>query len=206
MYIYIIENKINNMWYVGKRMQSVHSNDFNKYYGSGVRIIKAIKEFGKDNFTKKVLEICNNKNGLAEKEIYWIKKTLQENKYETYNILLESNYIGRELGFKQSSDHIKKRVCARKNANTYLWSDERKLAYSKYKKTVPIWNKGKKCENISISKKGGNNPMSRKVIDKSNNIIYDSLIEVVKLHNFKYSTLYQYLIGTRKNKTNFYFL
>jgi len=206
MYIYIIENKINGMWYVGKRMQSIESSDFHKYYGSGVRITKALKELGKEKFTKKVLEVCNDKNILADREIFWIKKTIQENKNETYNILLERNYIGRESGFKQSSEHIKKRVDALKKSNAYIWSNDRRVKFSEYKKTVPIWNKGKKCKNISLSKTGGNNPMARKVIDKSNNIIYNSLAEVANLYNFKYSTLYQYVSGTRKNKTNFYFL
>jgi group I intron endonuclease len=206
MYIYIIENKINGIWYVGKRMQSINSNDFYKYYGSGVRIKKAISELGKDNFTKKILEVCDDKNILADREIFWIKKTLEENKNETYNILLEKNYIGRECGFKQSSEHIKKRVESLKKSGAYIWSEDRRNKFSEYKKTIPIWNKGKKCKSISLSKIGSKNPMARKVIDKSTNVIFDSLVEVSKEYNIKYSTLYQYLCGSRKNKTNLYFL
>lgn len=47
--IYQITNKLNNMIYIGCH---VTENVNDKYMGSGTNIRNAIKEFGKENFTK----------------------------------------------------------------------------------------------------------------------------------------------------------
>jgi hypothetical protein len=206
MYIYLIENIENNMWYIGKRMKPINSTDYEKYYGSGVRIIKAIKKYGKNKFRKSVLEICDNKEHLADREIYWIKKFILENKNETYNVLLERNYIGRQCGFKQSREHISNRVKSTIKSGGYIWTDERREKFSQYRKTVQIWNKGIKCNSISKSKMGCKNPMAKKVIDLSNGKKFETLKDASKFYNIKYATLYQYLIGTRKNKTTLFFI
>lgn len=55
-YIYLIINKLNNKKYVG---QHTHKRLSNSYLGSGPKIKKAIKEFGRENFEKRILEICS---------------------------------------------------------------------------------------------------------------------------------------------------
>jgi hypothetical protein len=49
MYIYAVINKENGFWYVGKRTIGSNTSDYKRYYGSGTRIKKSIKEYGKDN-------------------------------------------------------------------------------------------------------------------------------------------------------------
>jgi len=63
-YVYKITNKINGKCYVGKRKHLTPHND--SYMGSGKLIKNAIEKYGKDNFTKEIIEIFET-NDLAAK-------------------------------------------------------------------------------------------------------------------------------------------
>lgn len=67
-YIYKITNNINGKYYIG-----VHSTDNlnDGYFGSGNAIKLAIKKYGKENFTKEILEFVN-----SEKEKYQREREL----------------------------------------------------------------------------------------------------------------------------------
>ena len=69
-YIYETTNNINGKKYIGQ-----HGDDSldNNYLGSGTAILRAIKKYGKEHFSKKILEIVDIDN-INEKEIEWIKK------------------------------------------------------------------------------------------------------------------------------------
>jgi group I intron endonuclease len=60
---------ITNEIYVG--MDS--KNDPN-YLGSGLILESAIKKYGKSNFVKEILESCETRQQLSEREKYWIKE------------------------------------------------------------------------------------------------------------------------------------
>lgn len=68
MVIYITTNLINGMKYLGK-----DRNNIDSYYGGGTEFKKSLKEFGKHNFKKEILEYCLNVNHLNEREIYWLE-------------------------------------------------------------------------------------------------------------------------------------
>lgn len=72
-YIYKIINIINGKIYVGQRKSKVIPENDIKYFGSGVVIKSSIKKYGKDNFEKEIIEICNSIN-INEREIFWICK------------------------------------------------------------------------------------------------------------------------------------
>ena len=108
LYIYKITNKLNGKIYVGK-----HSSEKidNTYMGSGVIIKKAIKKYGKENFKKSILEVCEDENLLNIQEKYWIKKTgAFENDYG-YNLTKGGEGL---LGFIPSAESIKKASESRK--------------------------------------------------------------------------------------------
>lgn len=65
--IYKTINIINNKIYVGKDTKNKPS-----YFGSGKVLKLAIKKYGKNNFKKEILEVCDN-SILSEREIYWIQ-------------------------------------------------------------------------------------------------------------------------------------
>jgi hypothetical protein len=81
MIIYKVVNKINGKWYIGKDAGN------NAYYlGSGKILKNAINKYGKENFEKIVLEYCNNKTHLAEREKHWIAESNATTDPMSYNL------------------------------------------------------------------------------------------------------------------------
>jgi len=76
MIIYKTTNLINSKIYIGQQS----TNDIN-YLGSGKILKSAIKKYGEKNFKKEILEHCNSREELNEREVYWIEKLNPE-----YNI------------------------------------------------------------------------------------------------------------------------
>ena len=68
-FIYKITNLVNNKVYIGQHYGYVDDS----YMGSGVLIIKAIKKYGKENFKKEIVEVCNTIEEINLKENYYIK-------------------------------------------------------------------------------------------------------------------------------------
>ena len=86
MYIYKTTNLLNGKFYIGKRVY--RKKDDNWYLGSGIYLNRAIKKYGREYFKKEILEWCNNKIHLCEREIYWIKQLNATNKEIGYNLSL----------------------------------------------------------------------------------------------------------------------
>ena len=71
-YVYKTTNNLNNKYYYG-----VHEGQLDdEYLGSGDNIKKAIKKYGKDNFTKEIIYIANDKNDAYEMESCIVSKEL----------------------------------------------------------------------------------------------------------------------------------
>lgn len=82
-YIYEITNNLNGKTYVGQR--TCHCNiTEDSYMGSGTVITAAINKYGRENFSKAILEETT-KDNLNNREIYWIQKRKSEGRAE-YNI------------------------------------------------------------------------------------------------------------------------
>lgn len=82
-YIYETTNLINGKKYIGQH----HASEFEWWYkGSGKLIKKAFDKYGFDNFEVKLLENCNSKEELDEKEIYWINYYDAVNSNNYYNL------------------------------------------------------------------------------------------------------------------------
>ena len=83
-YIYKVTNLINGKIYIGKHK----SSKFDKYYyGSGKIILRALKKYGKENFSIQVLEDGDSEEDLIAKERKWIKYFDSTNSDIGYNIL-----------------------------------------------------------------------------------------------------------------------
>lgn len=83
-YIYKTTNLINGKIYVGKRQSSIFDEN---YYGSGKYFKRALKKYGKSNFSREVLEWCSNLNDLLQQEKYWIDKLNSRDLNIGYNIV-----------------------------------------------------------------------------------------------------------------------
>jgi group I intron endonuclease len=86
MIIYKTTNLLNNKIYIGL---DTHNNP--KYLGSGTIITNAIRKYGKDNFIKDILEVCNDLDTLKIREKYWIEYYNSTNKNIGYNIMTGSS-------------------------------------------------------------------------------------------------------------------
>ena len=78
-------NLINNKKYIGKR--KCHCDiEQDQYLGSGKILQNAIKKYGKENFIKEVLDICDNEEMCNDREKYWISLYDAPHNDEFYNI------------------------------------------------------------------------------------------------------------------------
>lgn len=71
-FVYITINKINGKRYVGK-CEYARLNGWKNYLGSGKYLKEDIKTFGKENFTRVILDECDNDDELCEVEEYYIR-------------------------------------------------------------------------------------------------------------------------------------
>jgi group I intron endonuclease len=81
MVIYKITNIINNKIYIGQ-----DKNNKPYYLGSGDLIKLSIKKYGKENFKKEILQICESQDELNYYERYYISLYDSTNKIIGYNI------------------------------------------------------------------------------------------------------------------------
>lgn len=65
-YVYKVTNLVNGKYYIGKRKHRNPPKD--GYMGSGKQIIAAIQKYGKENFSKEILEIVASDQEAAEIE------------------------------------------------------------------------------------------------------------------------------------------
>jgi len=84
-FIYITTNNINGMKYIGKKKYD-KKETWKKYLGSGIYLNRAIKKYGKENFSKVIIEECKTESELNKKEKYWIKIYNAVNNDNFYNI------------------------------------------------------------------------------------------------------------------------
>jgi group I intron endonuclease len=93
MIIYKTTNKLNGKIYIG---QDKNNNPY--YFGSGKKLQSAIHKYGKENFTKEVLEECTDENHMNEREIYWISFYNSKDRKLGYNISEGGKEGDRKIG------------------------------------------------------------------------------------------------------------
>jgi group I intron endonuclease len=167
--IYKVTNTINGKIYVGKQT-STNKN----YYGSGKLVKQAIKKYGRENFTKEIIdEVVGDVLG-SETEIYWITKL---NALDGYNLEIHGN--GGEISERQrtmNSETVKK-----------LWKDPTSIFNSPdYRKRLSdagkkrVWTEETK-QKISNGRWGKNNPAAVQI--EVDGIIYETRRECAKHFN-----------------------
>ena len=109
--VYRTTNLVNGNTYIGSH-KTENPND--NYKGSGVRITRALKFHGKENFEKEVLHIFDNMREMAikERELVGIEKELRGE--DCYNLLCE--YEGHWTHSEESRLKIKKAMDGEFNA------------------------------------------------------------------------------------------
>jgi group I intron endonuclease len=100
MYIYKITNQLNGKAYVGLKTLTVEEST--DYYGSGKLIQLAIEKYGKENFTKEILERgVDSFDELCSLERHYI--VLHDTKINGYN--MTDGGLGM-YGYTPTEEHI----------------------------------------------------------------------------------------------------
>lgn len=84
-YVYEITNLVNGKKYIGKRSCKCSIED-DKYMGSGKYLLNAISKYGKKNFIKNILKVCENEKMAFEWEKFYIEEVKAYNNLNYYNI------------------------------------------------------------------------------------------------------------------------
>jgi group I intron endonuclease len=88
--------------YVGKHTCNKYVDE--NYLGCGSSQKKAIKDHGRENFTREILEFCDTPEQLCERELFWIKETNCTDPEIGYNIRVCSS-LGM-AGVKYNEDQL----------------------------------------------------------------------------------------------------
>jgi group I intron endonuclease len=153
-YIYKTTNLINGKIYIGQHQSDLIDID---YFGSGRKIKKAIKRYGKNSFILEVLCWKKTIKSLNMSEIYFIKAFDSINPKVGYNISNEGQ-IGWMKGVKQTEE-AKRLIGLAATGNKYCLGN-------------PSWNKGKtgiysKETLRKISEAGKGRKASKESIEKN---------------------------------------
>jgi len=112
-FIYEITNNITGKKYIGrkyftqsktrqvkgKKKRSRVESDWRDYWGSNKSLLADIDKYGKENFTRKILLLCESRGNTN----YWEAKFQFDN-----NVLLDDNYYNDWIMIKTHRKHIKK--------------------------------------------------------------------------------------------------
>lgn len=83
-YIYKTTNTINGLIYIGQHKAAKFEPS--RYIGSGRLLLKAFKEFGKENFICELLDTADTAAELNTKEEYWVARYDSRNPLIGYNV------------------------------------------------------------------------------------------------------------------------
>ena len=85
-YVYETENLVNGKKYIGKHHSNINPEQDN-YLGSGNLIKSAIKKYGKENFKRRILCMCDSEEEVFEMESYYIDMVLAYDNPNYYNLI-----------------------------------------------------------------------------------------------------------------------
>lgn len=83
----------------GKKKRTRVESDWRDYWGSNKVLLADIDKYGKENFTRKILMLCESRGNTN----YWEAKFQFDN-----NVLLDDNYYNDWIMIKTHRKHIKK--------------------------------------------------------------------------------------------------
>lgn len=84
-FIYITTNHVNGKKYIGQKHYDT-KGDWQNYLGSGIALKAAIRKYGISSFSKEIIEECETKEILCERERYWISYYNAVNRQDFYNL------------------------------------------------------------------------------------------------------------------------
>ena len=158
-YIYLTTNLINGMKYIGMHKYDKPYIDAS-YLGSGIHLQNAIQKYGKENFKCEILEWCETREILSEREKYYISKSCAPISDEFYNIE-DGGFGGHSEYYVQPT--TEKMLEALEEGRHLPASEKLKNTLSSYRRNVTVSEDtrnllrqrqlGKKCLNNGVINK-----------------------------------------------------
>lgn len=185
-YIYITTNLINNKKYIGQHYGELQDS----YLGSGEIFKKALEKYGKDNFKKEILEICDSYESMNVAEKKWIAIYDAVHNPNFYNIATGGFNSNPVAGLtKEQEQQRRQRI-----SNSLKGSKNPMWGIHMAKEQHPLYGKHHTEEakqKMSLAKKNGKSPTARKVAiyDENNNFIRE----------FETQALLKEFLGLSKN-------
>lgn len=215
--VYIATNKINGKLYIGLTTKGLKFRKYNHFSDAKRKktnslIHKAIRKYGRDSFSWKVLCECKNKKELMEKESFFVEN------YNTYAYNKNSNGYNMTKGGDDCPmyyDDIKKRhsintkkalsdpeVKHRQKLNTKIAFTDPEIKKNLIRGQKKSWNKERR-KSCSKANSGQKNPNAKYlwIIIKEDVILEETgcLKEWCKRMRFNYNTVY----GSLKRKGSY---
>lgn len=150
--------------YIGMHKCTTDTID-SSYIGSGIVLRKAINKYGRNNFTCRILEWCETRDELSEKEREYISKTKAPISNEYYNVN-DGGFGGHSEFYKQPMTDSQ--LNALEFGRHLPASDLLKKKLSEYRKNVIVSNTTRdKLRKNQIGKKVVNNGTINKYVSKN---------------------------------------
>lgn len=108
-FIYISTNKVNGKRYIGLCRYERTKNNIHDYFGSGKAINRAIKKYGKENFSKEVIFEAFDEESLSWAETVLIDEYNAVKDQSFYNMARGGNATGGFLGKKHTEEFKRRR-------------------------------------------------------------------------------------------------
>ena len=120
-YVYEITNLVNGKKYIGKRSCSC-SIEQDKYMGSGKILKQAEEKYGINNFSKKILKICNTEEEAYLEEQKYIEQTKAYENSNYYNIHFGGNgFLSSNVKKLWEDEKYRMKVC---KSRKEMWENE----------------------------------------------------------------------------------
>lgn len=157
-YVYLTTNLVNGMKYVGQHYGEIDDT----YIGSGNDFKKAVAEYGKINFKKEILEICDSYDSLNTAERKWI---------DYYNAVKDPNFYNIASGGGNSNPLAgmsEEKQLERKRKLSEKFSGENNYFYGKHYRGEehPMYGKHHSIESkekMRQAKQGGKAPTAKAI-------------------------------------------
>lgn len=167
MYGYVYETTCH---ITGKKYIGMHRWDKDaideSYLGSGIYLKRAVKKYGRENFSVKILEWCETRDELSEREAYYISKYKAPISNDYYNI--EDGGLGghSEYYVQEITDA---QLEALEKGRHLPASEKLKKKLSEYRKNVVVSEETReKLRKLQLGKRVINNGVVTKYVPQEN--------------------------------------
>lgn len=201
-YIYITTNNVNGKRYIGQKKMN---RNWKNYLGSGILLQKAFKKYGKENFSKVIIDFAYSKEELDEKEAQYIKFFDAVNSDDYYNLQNGGNTA-------ETTEEIKEKI---RQSHIGLLAGEKHPMYGKHhteesRKKMSESLKGRTCQNKGkpmsdeqkekLKKTRQNIPrrFHKPIICVETGKIYDAICDAEREFGYEQGRISRVLCGDRK--------